>query len=308
MHYAFYDVFAPEAFAGNQALVVRTEGMATAGQLQALAAEFNVAEACHYRLDGGMPRIAFATSAGPIAVCGHGLLAVLADVALYAPERRGESNGFEIVGRGISDWTCDVASSRIVSISARWPGTPEYRGALAAPEAAEILGIGEDMIPHGQPLGVVDSGIRHAVVPVRDEQALLAVRPSYGEAMKRYFREHGLADMHVYCLTGTPCSAPNGIHVRTRNVFPYGVKEESATGSASVALASLLLAGTARKSAQCEFEQGVARRGAIVVKRDSPQSDSKEIFRLSGQVVRVASGEDILIPSNIDGHAERDTH
>jgi PhzF family phenazine biosynthesis protein len=295
MHFALYDVFSCGGFSGNPAAVIRGEGDLPEVDLLSLAKEFNQPETCWYWFEGGTPHMRFSTSERVINACGHGTLAVLADVGLHAGQRSASGLSFIIHGMDESRWEFVEAAKGDVLTSALWPGTPSVRDQLPVKETAALLGLDAAALRKDLPLASFDSGITNGLVPIVSSEMLERACPDTGEGMKRFFETHRLDDLHAYALLENADPSKEEITVRTRNVFPYGVREEAASGAASVSLACALAQHLGSRVKRFLFRQGVARIGHIIVKTE-PKGPGKLKLWLEGRVTRIASGEDLNWP------------
>jgi len=295
MELSIADVFCDAPFAGNPAAVVRCEGPIRPSDLLVLAREFNLPETCAYWIDAGTPTAAFATSAGPIAVCGHGLLAVLADVVRRDPRTAAEGLRCAIAGQAPSQWSFVRCSDRLVHIQTQWPRFPVYCHSLAPAEVLAAVGARESDISRVLPLAVYDCGVANALVPIANPTTLLELRPD-PEALWHFCSEHRLTDVELYHADPRPQAAGMPIEVRSRNVFPYGVREEAATGGASVSLGAALHEYLRADEMSLRITQGVGRVGLIDVRVTEPAAGVRQVS-IGGGVVLLASSSDLVAPS-----------
>jgi predicted PhzF superfamily epimerase YddE/YHI9 len=109
-----------------------------------------------------------------------------------------------------------------------------------------------------------------------------------------------LTDVHLYTIIGHDASAGR-VRIRCRNVFPYGVFEETATGTASISLAAFLIDHLTKLASGLRpthflFDQGAGmRRGKIYVNWCSRAGDDPKIW-LEGWVFPIVKGTLISIP------------
>jgi trans-2,3-dihydro-3-hydroxyanthranilate isomerase len=295
MQFALYDIFCQRPFCGNPAAVIRAEGPVACETLITFAREFNLPETCVYWIDQGTPHMVFATSAGPIRACGHGLLAVLADVVRTGEPGAVHDSDYTVEGLGSGRWTHVARDLRLTEISVSWPRVPTFVKVLPIEPLVSVLGIGMSSLSRRLPAQAFDSGIINGLIPVESRDILLRLQPDYGQAMADYFKEHGLDDLELYALCETDGSPRGWTSIRTRNVFPYGVREEAATGSASVSLATALIRHRPPGATQFRMDQGVSRRGKIVVKAALENGTLTAVW-LEGRVQLIASGDDLLCP------------
>jgi predicted PhzF superfamily epimerase YddE/YHI9 len=296
-----YDVFAKRPFSGNQAAVIRvpTDGL-TDAQFLTLANELGMPETVLSSFEDGRLIFRFATSAHLINRCGHATLAGVADHVLVTARRRRPNPprcGIYRVGRSQGRWTASLIPNRTrglgglpaIKVAVTWPDRPGFAGTLPPGRTCRALGLVSDDLDRSIPLCAYDSGNRNALVPVKSLSCLLRIDPEW-RGLKALCDDYGLADVHAYCLltrVGSPMRA------RCRNVFPYGVFEESATGTASVALTACLvdhLEGLSESSTEItlDLEQGVGRVGQIRVRWRAP--DENPTIWLDGMVFPIMRG------------------
>jgi len=295
MDFALYDVFSDGPFSGNQAAVIRSEGPLTSDKLLILAKEFNLPETCVYWMANDVPHMTFATSENPINTCGHGLLAVLADVVRTVGSAKSGNMCYCVETCGSGSWRFTVKGERSMYVSVRWPKLPTLFKKLPAVETAQLLGIKVDEIRKGLPLEAFDSGIINGLVPLSDQQQLATLKPDFGQNMKNYFAKHWLDDLELYWLAEEQVTGSSRLNVRARNIFPYGVREEGATGSASVSLAAALFGHSERPDLHISVTQGLSRQGNIVA-RIVGRPETRAAAWLEGRVDFIASGTDLVAP------------
>lgn len=300
---ATYDVFAQRPFNGNQAAVLH-EGRQQLSDVQflALASELSVAETAISSVHGHELRFRFANTDRILQRCGHASLAAVADHVfsriLQQQPRRGTWTGTYRVGAATAKWrarTIRGKHHRIVGLEVgiAWPDRPRFVKLLPVAPVYRALGLKPGDRRCDLPVCVYDSGNLNALVPVRSLASLKRAKPDWAQ-LNALFTAHHLTDTHLYVLlTGGESAGP--IRLRCRNVFPYGLLEETATGTASVALAAALidhlpaLRDTFR-SRDFLFDQGDGkRRGTIHVGWRPERGDNVSIW-LKGRVFPVVRG------------------
>lgn len=294
LSFALYDVFSNKPFSGNQAAVIRSEGPFSPDKLLILAKEFNLPETCAYWMINGIPHMIFATSESAINACGHGLLAVLADVVIKDTLTTSEGLNYVIETCGLGLWKIIRIEQRSMYISVKWPRLPTSSKLLPVKETAQLLGINIESIRSDLQLAAFDSGITNGLIPLVDENVLTTLQPDFGKNMKRYFAKHKIEDLELYCITEEQIAESSQLDIRSRNIFWYGVQEENATGSSSLSLAAFLFEHFGGSALRIDVTQGLARQGNIIAKiiRDAMSTNAW----LEGNVRLIASGSDLIIP------------
>ena len=309
MQISVYDVFAERPYAGNQAAVIRAGRLPlTDGQLVALAGELSLAETASVSTRGANIALRFATAKGIINRCGHATLASVADHVLTAANKSAahQWSGRYRVGRSVAAWHARSAgtSSRVAShadgldVAVAWPDRPQFVAALPLRPIARALSLEIDNFAGAWPRCIYDSGNLNGLVPVRSMRILASAKPDWMR-LKGLFAELNLTDLHIYCIEKIPRGS-GVVRLRCRNVFPYGVFEETATGTASVALATALIdhlpALRDADAAEFAFVQGIAsRRGKLRVRFCAESRDRAAIW-LEGRVFRILTGELLSMP------------
>jgi PhzF family phenazine biosynthesis protein len=255
----------------------------------------------------------FATPDSVISRCGHATLASVADYVL--PRMKSlhidtEWKGRYRIGNSRAEWRARGVRKKQcgtiiqgLQIGITWPERPNFVSKLPARKVYRALGLDALEAALGLPLCVYNSGNFNALVPVRAVATLEQMQPDWRK-LKALFEElrlpndGRLTDLHVYCLRDKK-RAP--YKVRCRNVFPYGVFEEPATGTASVALATALIDHvTAFKreesSVSFTFDQGRGPRYGKISVVSRPGLDGRPVMWLEGQAFRIMRGTLFLIP------------
>jgi len=302
MQVSIYDVFAATPYAGNQAAVLRVHRARLSNtQLVAVAGELSLAETALLDARGHELTLRFATADRIINRCGHATLAAVADhVLTTARVARGQvCNGRYRVSASLAEWQArpfaDLRGRREadgLEVAVTWPDRPQFVSSIPARAVCRALGLDVGDLAASLPRCIYNSGNLNALVPVRSHRTLVRAVPDWAR-LKHLFATFNLTDLHLYCVR----RAANVIRLSCRNLFPYGVFEESATGTASVALATALtdrwstLRG--RRGVNFVFEQGIGhRRGRLRVRFSA---DDRAIW-LEGRVFRILTGELRALP------------
>jgi len=86
------------------------------------------------------------------------------------------------------------------------------------------------------PIQIVSTGLRDIMMPVKDIESLLALKPNF-DMIDQISRKYDVTGIHAFCL-----NTLNGGEAHARNFAPrYGINEESATGTSNGALACYLM-------------------------------------------------------------------
>ena len=238
------DVFTDRQFGGNPLAVFPDARGLTAPQMQAIAAEFNLAETT-FVLPPQKPentaQVRIFTPRAEMPFAGHpnvGTAFVLA--------RLGQCHGRSIAG----DTLVFEEIAGLVRMALLKQG-PAIAGArLAAPQP---LVIGDalscDIVAEACALDAADIETRHhqpciascgapfVMAELKSREALAAAQPR-AEAFARHLPRDRVNGLHLYVRTGG-----DGVDIQARMFAPaHGIAEDPATGSANVALIGLLAA------------------------------------------------------------------
>jgi PhzF family phenazine biosynthesis protein len=307
MQFAIYDVFADKPYGGNQAAVVRAGRVQfTDSQLIVLAEELAVAETALSSVRGQDLVFRFATADRVVNRCGHATLAGVADHVFrktLSRRSRGSSwTGRYRVGSAVAEWRVQDQTSRDprgrargIDVAVAWPDRPEFVRSLPAGPVYRALGLDPAAVASDLPRCIYNSGNLNALVPVSTVAVLERAVPDWNK-LRDLFARFRLTDLHLYCVQ-RPRTASNQIRLRCRNLFPYGVFEETATGTASVALAAALVDHFRDKPRDdFIFDQGNGRRRGNIRVRWCPRPEGDPLIWLQGQVFAAVRGQLVSIP------------
>ncbi|GAM58902.1 phenazine biosynthesis protein phzF like [Vibrio ishigakensis] len=132
---------------------------------------------------------------------------------------------------------------------------PEYLGVLSSKEISPLIGISCELLDSTElPIEVVSTGLPDIIVPIT--KGYLDNLQINNTRLSQFCKERDLVGIHAFEL----CESDSLVSANCRNFAPlFGIPEESATGSASGALASYLIKyGLAASEQNLVFEQGRA--------------------------------------------------
>jgi len=132
--------------------------------------------------------------------------------------------------------------------------TPDFSEAIDKAVIADSLNISQADFLDEFPVRIVSTGLRDIIVPIRSMDRLNAIRPDFGK-IKDVSKKYRAAGYHLFSL-----ETLYGSSAYCRNLAPIvGIPEESATGTASGALACYLFEYGIIDEGHCAnivFEQG----------------------------------------------------
>ncbi|WP_087021127.1 PhzF family phenazine biosynthesis protein [Thaumasiovibrio subtropicus] len=139
---------------------------------------------------------------------------------------------------------------------------PEYLGVLEYEAIAPLIGINVDQLRSTQlPIEIVSTGLRDIIVPV--PFGCLDTLIVDNEGLSAFSQAHDVVGIHAFEMN----EEGSAITANCRNFAPlFGIPEESATGSASGALACYLVKHVKRSNVhRFTFEQGRAMDQASLI-------------------------------------------
>jgi PhzF family phenazine biosynthesis protein len=128
---------------------------------------------------------------------------------------------------------------------------PVFREVIPKAEIAYTLGLHEDHLMEELPVQIVSTGLRDIIVPVTSLEVLKGLHPKY-DLITEVSRKYHVIGYHVFTSETIGTSTAH-----CRNFAPlYGIKEESATGTANAALACYIAKYKGLSQQPFVFEQG----------------------------------------------------
>lgn len=235
---------------GNPAGVVIDQSVAAMGAeaMQKIASTTGFAETVFLQsIDKSKAQVRFFTPSLEIDFCGHASLAM---VFLFKKSLNLPFDSFELETRAGKICLEVLPGGRIMMKQL----FPEFGELLSASEIAEIVGLkANDVDFNDLPVQIVSTGIRDIFLPVKSEEALARIKPDF-EALAELNRKTASIGLHAFTIL----SEASPFRASCRNFAPlYGIEEESATGSASGALACYLHKYWAAPPRNFLFAQGI---------------------------------------------------
>lgn len=279
------DVFTDTRFGGNPLAVVPDARELPTGQMQRIAAEFNLSETVFVlppESPRALRRLRIFTPAAELPFAGHptvGTAMLLADLGVA------DDDAF-VLDEGVGPVAVTVTrrDGRPAGASLRATVLPRVSGSAPPPDVvAAVLSLPpEAMLTQPGPQIISGGGPTFLIAPVRDADAVARVRLDPG----RWDALAGTDAQHVYVV------AIDGGDVRARMFAPaLGVAEDPATGAAAVALAGFLSPTMADGSHEWVIVQGVEMgRPSRLELRATVRDGVAERVDLAGTAVRVADG------------------
>lgn len=234
--YVILDVFTRHKLTGNPlALVIKAEGLSD-GQMQSIAAEFNLSETVFMtqpKLDARTAKLRIFTPTHELPFAGHPTVGAAVFLAL-----KQRLQGVRFVEK-VGTVTCVMEPIDRQRASAQFalPVLPHKTGEAPEPKRiAEVLGLSEGEIGCGPYAPArYSAGNEFVLVPVADADALARI----SREKRGWASVFGSQTQNVFVFTETPNERENDYAAR---MFApdLGIGEDPATGSAAGALIGLL--------------------------------------------------------------------
>lgn len=222
LHFDIVDVFTDRAYAGNPLAVVHRARTLTAGQMQAVAAEFGLSETAFTlppTTSRATYRLRIFTPRRELPFAGHPSIGAAWALAFADMIRAGDV--VQECGAGLLPVHVDRSGARVVG------GVPEVGPDLDGTALAATVGLTAADLDAALPAGIAAAGVPFAFLPVRPDAVARAV-PDGAAVAAATAEQTGLAVVAVDRAART---------AHLRMFAPQlGVLEDPATGSAAVAL------------------------------------------------------------------------
>ncbi|MCB1483761.1 MAG: PhzF family phenazine biosynthesis protein [Hyphomicrobiaceae bacterium] len=297
LDYYILDVFTERALGGNPLAVVHEADRLTAGEMQAIAREFNLSETVFVRkptAPGHTAKIRIFTPTREVPFAGHPTLGTAALLAeLRMPVVNGERDAIIALEEEIGSVRVGVrlragAGAFGEFDAPKLPGEVETLGQRDELAAALGLIASEIGFENHKPTVVRDANV-FAYVPIANLEAMSKVRVTAGH-WSRVVTDKGI--MGVYLYTRQCVRSHSAFHAR---LFApdVGVPEDPATGSASIGFARVvhhfddLTEGTHKLQIEQGIEMGRPSNISLAI---TIEGDKLTGVRIGGHVVRVAQG------------------
>jgi len=239
--YITVDVFTDRAFGGNPLAVVLDAGGLSTAQMQAIASEFNYAETTFVlppRDAAHDAQVRIFTVNKEIPFAGHpnvGTAFVLATQATKPPARLKFEEGAGLVPVEILNEGGKVFGAELTA-----PQPLKKLTQFSAEQAAAVVSLSSaDIRTDQHPPQIVSVGLPFLVVELASRDGLRRARPD-AAAFARTFPCDGSDAVYLYTRDIPPAEKTSDLQARMFHPGSSGLSEDSATGSATVAVAALL--------------------------------------------------------------------
>jgi trans-2,3-dihydro-3-hydroxyanthranilate isomerase len=300
LHFVTVDVFTSTQFAGNPlGVVLNAEGL-SGGQMQAIAAEFNLAETTFVlppKDPAHTAEVRIFTPRYEMPFAGHPNVGTA-----FALARAGQSYGRTIDGERV----VFEEKAGLVPITILKDGPTVIGARLASPQRLTVgAEVSPELVASACSLSVDDIETRHhrpciascgapfilAELKSRDKLAAARARP---EVFERDIAKLPVTSLFIYSQV-----SENDLDIRARMFAPHhGIPEDPATGSANVALIGLLASLRPERDLQMSktIAQGVEMGRPSLLQAEAEKKDGVVTATLiGGRCVPVMSGTIDLI-------------
>ncbi|MCU8076739.1 MULTISPECIES: PhzF family phenazine biosynthesis protein [unclassified Shewanella] len=213
--------------------------------------------------------LSFFTITGEVDFCGHATLAAFS--TMHQKGMVAEGQYVQRTKAGLLTVTIESNGNIVMELK-----LPEYLGMFSYEAISELIGIDPAVLESTQlPIEVISTGLPDIIVPV--PYGYLDRIQVNESLLSDFCKKHDVIGIHAFEL----CDKNSGLTASCRNFAPlFGIPEESATGSASGALACYLtkhLGG--EHTSRFTFEQGRAM-DCISIITASVTSKEQDILRV----------------------------
>lgn len=240
------NAFAKTVNGGNPAGVVLNSNLSDA-QMQNIAKKVGFSETAFLNKTGEKSYEAkYFTPVAEVDLCGH---ATIASFSLLKSKNLIQNVKYSLNTKA-GPININVSDNNIFMTQK----LPEFSEILSNDEISDCLNIKNDDLITDLSLQVVSTGLRDIIVPIKNLETLLSMRPNLGK-ITELSHKYNTIGIHAFSLETMFSSTAH-----CRNFAPlYDVPEESATGTANGALASYLYKYKLINSGNAKnivFEQG----------------------------------------------------
>jgi len=275
------DVYQINSFAkvtggGNPAAVVLDADSLSKERMLFIAEEIGFSETAFVMKSNKADiKVRYFTPVREVDLCGHATIAVfslLRDLGILKKGHYKLETSNEILGIDISDENVMMEMSK-----------PRFYEFADPKEVADSLNIGvEDLVAENLPQ-FVSTGLKDLIIPIRTKAILDKLNPDFDKIIELSDR-YGAEGYHLFTLND------HRITAYTRNFAPtLGIMEESATGTASGALAAYLF--TYDLMHKEELESIVFRQGEVLGR---PSEINVKLEAEKGEIIRIQVGGSIM--------------
>ena len=223
------NAFGKDGLGGNPAGLVLDADDLNPDQMTKIASIVGFSETAFLmKSDQADYRLRFFTPSEEVDLCGHATIASFYAMAKLNLIQAGKYT--QETKAGILN--IEIKEDHTIYMS---QNPPKFYGEVDRASIAKSLNISEDAISSDLPIEIVSTGLKDIIVPLRNLDDLLSIEPDF-DKISEVSRKSDAVGYHVFTLDTKFDSIAH-----SRNFAPlYAIDEESATGTATGALASYL--------------------------------------------------------------------
>jgi trans-2,3-dihydro-3-hydroxyanthranilate isomerase len=281
------DVFTSKRFAGNPLAVITDGDGLSSATMQAIAREMNLAETVFVQRPANnraLARLRIFTTTTELPLAGHPVIGtwfLLAELGVV-PAAEGSVHVLQQTGAGILPVEILFHDGRPQLVTMTQKAAKFKPARLNRPALATALGIKPGDFAASLPIEFVSTGISNLMVPIRNRGILEKIQPSVRALASIVSRGGTMAYCFVLGARGKAFA---------RGMLPWGIIEDSATGSAAGSLGAYLVQNESLRPGEgLTIRQGVemGRPSEIHVRVSSERG--RLVPKVSGSAVRVFEG------------------
>jgi len=268
--------FAKTEEGGNPAGVVLDADELSEEEMRRIAAEVGYSETAFVMKSNQADfRVRFFTPVEEVDLCGHATIAtfnLLRELEIVQKGEYTQETKAGVLKLRISEEDVFMEQNR-----------PIYGEIIPLEEIKDCFTSDTDYMDTTLPVQVVSTGLPDIIVPVKDIKTLHGLQPNY-QKISEISKKYNVTGIHAVTLETLHSSSGH-----CRNFAPlFGIDEESATGTASGALASYLMKYVEGISQEMIFEQGYSMNqpSEIKVELTGNRDELKSVF-VGGKAIRI---------------------
>ncbi|MBM7615891.1 PhzF family phenazine biosynthesis protein [Alkaliphilus hydrothermalis] len=268
--------FAKTEEGGNPAGVVLEADALSEEEMRLIAAEVGYSETAFVMKSNQADfRVRFFTPVEEVDLCGHATIAtfnLLRELGIVQKGEYTQETKAGVLKLRISEEDVFMEQNR-----------PHYGEIISVEEIKDCFSCDTDYIDTNFPIQVVSTGLPDIILAVKDIKTLHQLQPDH-QAISDISEKYGVVGIHAFTLETLHSSTSH-----CRNFAPlYGIDEESATGTASGALACYLMKYVEGISQKMVFEQGYSMNqpSEIKVELTGSQDEINSVF-VGGKAIRI---------------------
>ena len=273
------NAFANGPFGGNPAAVFTNADGFDTKTMQAYARQLNLVETV-FVFSGEKDadfRLRYFTPNSEIPVAGHPSIATwiaLLHKKIINVDQRSKYLQANLAGIQEIEFDCSNSDNPVVTM--KQPLAKFLEAACSKEQVASVFSLSENDLSPDLPIGAVDTGLGHLIVPLKSIDALFRVQRNI-EPLRQLCQSVGVREAQLFCFE--TLNTANDLH--TRNLCPREGLEDPACGVGNGALAAYLSRyhWSDKSKFSLKIEQGnIVKMPSLIHTSVSKQEDNMDIF------------------------------